>query len=299
MNIIRRKKNPNYTTVSNVFLRDKELSLKSKGVMAIVMSLPNDWDFSISGLVGIVQEGESAIRSAIKELIDLGYCKKEIERDKGTFSKWVYTFSEEKEFSPFVENPQVENPQVENQGQLNKEVINSTLPKDSKSTKEKDKKRLSVDNQKKKFIKPTIEQIQAYIDEKKLHFDAERFFYHYESKGWMVGKNHMKDWKAACHTWENMHKSEVKEEEKEEELPEGLTVEKWLQAKNWMLTTVPRISGYITPAIHMRMVSMSGEKADVYAKILMEIEASGYVGSILQEFNRLSLTEPYREMIQS
>ncbi len=52
-----------------------------------------------------------------------------------------------------------------------------------------------------KFVKPTIEEIQQYIDEKNYSFDAEEFYNHYESNGWMVGKTHMKQWKSACANW--------------------------------------------------------------------------------------------------
>ena len=57
-----------------------------------------------------------------------------------------------------------------------------------------------------RFSKPTIEELQSYIDEKGYHFSAQAFWNFYESKGWMVGKNHMKNWKAACNTWENKRK---------------------------------------------------------------------------------------------
>ena len=54
----------------------------------------------------------------------------------------------------------------------------------------------------KKFIKPTIEEIRAYCSERRNNVDAESFYDFYESKGWFVGKNPMKDWKAAVRTWE-------------------------------------------------------------------------------------------------
>lgn len=54
----------------------------------------------------------------------------------------------------------------------------------------------------KKFVKPTIEQIKAYCTERKNNIDAGHFFDYYESKGWKIGKNPMKDWKAAVRTWE-------------------------------------------------------------------------------------------------
>lgn len=52
-----------------------------------------------------------------------------------------------------------------------------------------------------RFVKPSIDEIRAYCAEKGYQVDAERFWCFYESKGWMVGKNHMKSWKAACTTW--------------------------------------------------------------------------------------------------
>ena len=65
------------------------------------------------------------------------------------------------------------------------------------------KDKLSKDNNNnKRFIKPTVEQIQEYIDSRHTNVDAERFFDYYESNGWKVGKNPMKDWKACVRTWE-------------------------------------------------------------------------------------------------
>lgn len=58
------------------------------------------------------------------------------------------------------------------------------------------------------FVKPTIEQVQAEITAKGYHIDAQSFVAFYESKGWMVGKNHMKSWKAALVTWEKRRSSE-------------------------------------------------------------------------------------------
>ena len=55
---------------------------------------------------------------------------------------------------------------------------------------------------KSKFQKPTLEDVEAYVIEKGYHFDAERFYFYYESVGWKVGKKPMKSWKAACVTWE-------------------------------------------------------------------------------------------------
>lgn len=53
-----------------------------------------------------------------------------------------------------------------------------------------------------RFQKPTIEEVEAYIKEKKFSFSAEKFIDYYESKGWVVGKSPMKNWKSACNIWE-------------------------------------------------------------------------------------------------
>lgn len=58
----------------------------------------------------------------------------------------------------------------------------------------------------KKFVKPTIPEIEEYCRQRQNDVDAEKFFYHYESKGWMIGKSPMKDWKATVHTWEKERK---------------------------------------------------------------------------------------------
>lgn len=62
----------------------------------------------------------------------------------------------------------------------------------------------------KEFMKPTIEEIQQYIDERKNGINANAFYDFYESKDWMIGKNKMKDWKACVRTWEQKNKSNLK-----------------------------------------------------------------------------------------
>lgn len=58
----------------------------------------------------------------------------------------------------------------------------------------------------KKFLPPTVEEVKTYCDERNNGIDPEEFVSFYESKGWMIGKNKMKDWKAAIRTWEKNHK---------------------------------------------------------------------------------------------
>ena len=66
--IIRVLKNGNYTTMSNYHFKEKNMSLKAKGLLSLMLSLPENWDYSINGLVAICKENQSAINSTLKEL---------------------------------------------------------------------------------------------------------------------------------------------------------------------------------------------------------------------------------------
>lgn len=98
--VIKVEKNKDYTIVSNKFLRDKTLSLKSKGFLTLVIALSNNlnWDFTVEGLISEVKEGETAIRSSIRELKEKGYCKVTLIRDeKAKIIRGEYTFYETKQ----------------------------------------------------------------------------------------------------------------------------------------------------------------------------------------------------------
>lgn len=115
MNKVTCIKNKDYSTISNVFFKDKNLSLKAKGLLAMVLTLPDNWDFTINGIETITKEGKTAIYSAIDELKEHGYCKVTSVRDeKGAFKGNDYTF---------IENPYMENPNMDNQPQLNTNLI--------------------------------------------------------------------------------------------------------------------------------------------------------------------------------
>ena len=130
MAVIRTEKNSNYTVMSNRHLKDTNLSLKAKGLLSMILALPNDWDYSVAGLVSICKESETAVKSTIDELKEHGYMSVSKERnDKGQF-EYVYTFFETPEAvpaeeKPLAENPAVENPPVGNVGQLNTNKSNT------------------------------------------------------------------------------------------------------------------------------------------------------------------------------
>lgn len=146
MNKITRHKNENYSIISNAFLRDTNISLKAKGLLAIIMSLPEDWDFSISGISTLLPEGKTAIYSAINELKEFGYCTMESVRDeKGRVQGNDYSFFEE----PYSgeqnkDYPHPENLNMDNQPQLNIDIIDDEYSDKDKDKQNKENSSLSI-----------------------------------------------------------------------------------------------------------------------------------------------------------
>lgn len=135
MNKVKRVKNKDYTIISNVFLKDKDLSIKAKGFLAVVMGLPEEWEFSIKGICAILKEGKSAVYSVIDELKEKGYCTVSNERDGGgLFAGNDYTFYEE----PHTEKPHTENRDTDNRTQLNTNRIKETFNEELNNTKQEE-----------------------------------------------------------------------------------------------------------------------------------------------------------------
>lgn len=112
--VIRVEKNRNYVVMNNEFLRNKEMSLKAKGLLALCLSLPETWDYSIKGLVAICKESITSVRSSLKELEELGYVSiVKTKDDKGRFI-YEYTIYETQNDIPVVQSPDIQNPYVDN-----------------------------------------------------------------------------------------------------------------------------------------------------------------------------------------
>lgn len=144
MAVFRVERNTGYTVMSNHHLRNKELSLKAKGLLSQMLSLPEDWDYTLAGLSYINRESIDAIRTAIWELEKAGYITRRQGRDeKGKMTAIEYTIYEQPQppqlenpilenptpGKPILENPIPGNPTSENPMQLNKEIQRTDLPK--------------------------------------------------------------------------------------------------------------------------------------------------------------------------
>jgi len=137
MAVFRVERTQGYTVMSNYHLRDKSLSLKAKGLLSQMLSLPEDWDYTLSGLAVINRESKDAVRSADKELEKSGYIKRRQTTDEGgKFSANEYVIYErpvteepllEKPLSgfPTTDNPSTGKPSTENPTQINIEKSNT------------------------------------------------------------------------------------------------------------------------------------------------------------------------------
>ena len=98
MAVFRVEKIKNYTVMSNHHLRDKSLSLKAKGLLSLMLSLPEDWDYTTKGLARICRDGVDSIRSAVQELEQRGYVsRRRIRNGKGQLGDIEYTIREKPE----------------------------------------------------------------------------------------------------------------------------------------------------------------------------------------------------------
>ena len=134
MAVFRVEKNHSYTVMANHHLRDERLSLKSKGLLSLILSLPDDWRISIDGMTQFSSDGKDAIRSAIRELTDAGYITRaQTHSEAGTFSGYDYVVHETPVASPSsgfptMEKPTTGNPTTENPTQRNTDRLSTILP---------------------------------------------------------------------------------------------------------------------------------------------------------------------------
>ena len=137
MAVFRVERNKGYTVMSNHHLRNKELTLKAKGLLSQMLSLPEDWDYTLAGLSRINREKIDAIREAVRELERAGYIQRSRERDeKGRLRGADYIIYEKPPNldlptleNPTLEKPMQEKPTLENPMQLNKDISKTDLPK--------------------------------------------------------------------------------------------------------------------------------------------------------------------------
>lgn len=127
--VVRVVKDRDYTVMKNIHLKDPRLSLKAVGLLCKVLSLPDNWEYSISGLVAICKEGRDTVRTTLHELKEFGYLQvNKLQKENGQFV-YEYIIHEtpidvECE-NPVTESPDTESPDVDNQTELNTNILNT------------------------------------------------------------------------------------------------------------------------------------------------------------------------------
>lgn len=189
MSVFKIEKNQNYTVMSNHHLRDRNLSYKAKGLLSFMLSLPDDWDYSLAGLCSISKESRDGIRSILKELQEHHYV--EIEKVRGNKGYFEYNYliyeiphfeeHEHDENNPDMENPYLDSPSVvESTTQIN---TNKKIDKD-------DKTKISSFFVPEEHNKLTLELIErGYINED----DIQIFYYDKLFNQLLEGDNSYKD----------------------------------------------------------------------------------------------------------
>lgn len=151
MSVIRVNKTKGFTVMSNYHFQDKEISLKAKGLLSLMLYLPSNWDYSVNGLVTIVKENKAAVQSALKELEEHKYLKRTRVQDETGRFDYVYDIYEKPyDKLPCTENRRTDIQCTENQPQINTNKQNTnkqnTKELNTNEYKEKNNKKESVNS---------------------------------------------------------------------------------------------------------------------------------------------------------
>lgn len=179
MSVIRINKTKDYVVMSNEHLKEKEMSLKAKGLLSQMLSLPDNWEYSIAGLVALNKENETSIKSTLEELKKFGYLKvtKLLPNETKTGRiEYIYDVYEKKQEGEKqgVENLGVEFLGLENQGQYNINKLNNNNKLINNNKKENTKRKfgeyknvLLTDDEYKRLNKdyPNCDELIKFLDE--------------------------------------------------------------------------------------------------------------------------------------
>ena len=221
MAIHRLDKREEFTVVSNAILKDKMLSLKSKAMLITMLSLSDDWKFSVSGLSAITGEGKTAVRACLSELEKAGYLIRKKSTNKNGQFDYEYDVYESPctglphTDEPHTDEPHTDEPHTDEPHTENRDAYKITNNK-ILNNKRTNNKRINIkgENASQRFIPPTLDEVREYCSERNNSVDPEKFIDYYTANGWKVGRNKMKDWKASVRTWERNDFNSGKKEQK-------------------------------------------------------------------------------------
>lgn len=160
MSVIRVNNTKGFTVMSNYHFQDKEISLKAKGLLGLMLSLPSNWDYSVNGLIAIVKENKAAVQTALKELEEHKYLKRTRVQDETGRFDYIYDIYEKPyDKLPWTENRCTDIQCTEVQCTENQPQINTN----KQSTNKQNTKELNTNEYKEKNIKK--ESVNSVIAE--------------------------------------------------------------------------------------------------------------------------------------
>lgn len=167
MSVIRVNNTKGFTAMSNYHFQDKEISLKAKGLLGLMLSLPSNWDYSVKGLVAIVKENKAAVQTALKELEEHKYLKRTRVQDETGRFDYIYDIYEKPyDKLPCTENQCTDIQCTEVQCTENQPQINTN----KQNTNKQNTKELNTNEYKEKNIKKESvnSAIAEYTESKEL-----------------------------------------------------------------------------------------------------------------------------------
>ena len=218
----REEHNENFTIVDNAVLQNVNLSFEARGFFVYLLSLPDDWNFSIAGLVKQTGASESVVRRLMTELQVEGYIilNRHI-NERGRVTRWTWDIYEtakrsesvQKSKSPQVETttsgksqmwcaPVVEEPERGSTTCGKSDTIQST------NNNKVLNKQSTKDNKVHRFTPPTFDEVDAYCKERNNGINPQHFIDYYSSQNWKKANGRpVADWKACVRTWEQKDKT--------------------------------------------------------------------------------------------
>lgn len=201
-----------FTVINNELLTDARLSDGALRLLVFMLTLPDDWNFSLNGLAHVLNWPTRKVGRLVTELKGFGYIEQVPKSDaRGRFlpSEWVI---HETPVTAIRENRRAVEPQNGNtaertdrradapQSGLGVDIQNTNINQILNITKDEV---IQSNKRTKKFQKPTVDEVAEYCQERGNNVDPNQFIDHYEANGWKIGgRSPMRDWKAAVRTWE-------------------------------------------------------------------------------------------------
>lgn len=193
-----------FKRVSKGIILDERVDVLTLGVYVKILTLGEKWNMTVAGLASYLGVSADKMRRVLAVLEEVGYLRRtRSQGSDGRFSGWDYEIASEP-FTDIAKTPTSEKTDIGK----NRNTENPAQLKDYNFNYKTISKEKNIEKKAATFVPPTIDEVSAYCESRHNNVDAEAFVAFYASKGWKVGREPMKDWKAAVITWEKRRAAE-------------------------------------------------------------------------------------------